>query len=290
MMRRSNRLGQLSLFILFNLFSVTALADTTATEKDAKSSITGAGAHFAWVIFNDLKPALQQSSGRTVELFGKESMLGMGCNAGIKMAQQNGPGKESFGFVCCPLSDKEVHEKNIEVHPIAKEPVLILVNKKNKVQNISQQQVSDIFAGKITNWSEVGGDDKPIVVVTRLHCKQRPGHWKTILPEAKSFRKDRLNVKSAAEMVKRVTDFPGAIGHTGATWIFGSDSNVKSVSVSGVAPTADNLRTGSYPFYRVLSAVTNKQASEDVMAIIDRVQTGPEFSQVAKEYELVPIR
>ncbi|MCK5358986.1 MAG: substrate-binding domain-containing protein, partial [Gammaproteobacteria bacterium] len=275
--------AQLLLFILFNLLCTIVYADDKAINKDNKPAIIGAGAHFAWVIFNDLKPALQQSSGRTVELFGKESMLGMGCNAGIKMAQQNQPGKESFGFVCCPLSDKEVHEKDIQVHPIAKEPILILVNKQNKVQNLSQQQVSDIFSGKITNWAEVEGEDKPVVVVTRLHCKHRPGHWKTILPDAKSFRKDRLNVKSAAEMVKRVTDFPGAIGHTGATWVFGSDSNVKSVSVSGFSPTAGNLRAGRYPFYRVLSAVTNKQASADVMAIIDRVQTGPEFSRVAKE-------
>jgi len=290
MMRCSTRWVQLSLLVFFNLFCIPVFADEVTDNKDSQPPIIGAGAHFAWVIFNDLKPALQQSSGRTVELFGKESMLGMGCNAGIKMAQQNRPGSESFGFVCCPLSEEEVKEKNIQVHPIAKEPILILVNKNNKIQNLSQQQVSKIFSGKITNWSEVGGDDKPIVVVTRLHCKHRPGHWKTILPDAKSFRKDRLNVKSAAEMVKRVTDFPGAIGHTGATWVFGSGSNVKSVNVGGISPTADNLRAGHYPFYRELSAVTNHQASADVIAIINRVQTGPEFSKVAKEYELVPIK
>jgi len=290
MMRCSTRWVQLSLLILFNLFCVAGFADKAIGDKDNQSAIVGAGAHFSWVIFNDLKPALEQSSSRTVKLFGKESMLGMGCNAGIKMAQQNRPGSESFGFVCCPLSEQEVKEKDILVHPIAKEPILILVNKKNKIQNLSQQQMSEIFSGKITYWSEVGGDDKPIVVVTRLHCKHRPGHWKTILPDAKAFRNDRLNVKSAAEMVKRVTDFPGAIGHTGATWAFGPDSNVKSVNVGGVSPTADNLRAGRYPFYRVLSAVTNKQASPDVMAIINRVQTGPEFSRVAKQYELVPLK
>lgn len=290
MMKFYTKWGQFSLLVLFYMFCGAVYADQATVDKENQSPIVGAGAHFSWVIFNDLKPALEQSSGRTVELFGKESMLGMGCNAGIKMAQQNSPGKESFGFVCCPLSEKEVNEKNIQVHPIANEPILILVNKENKIKNLSQDQVSAIFSGKITNWSEVGGADKAIVVVTRLHCKHRPGHWKTILPDASAFRKDRLNVKSAAEMVKRVTDFPGAIGHTGATWEFGADSNVKSVSVGGVLPTADNLRAGRYPFYRLLSAVTSPQASPDVMNIINRVQTGPEFSRVAKQYELVPIK
>lgn len=290
MMEYYTKCVQFSLLVLFYTFCGAVYADQATVDKQNQSPIVGAGAHFSWVIFNDLKPALEQSSGRTVELFGKESMLGMGCNAGIKMAKQNGPGKESFGFVCCPLSEKEVKEKNIQVHPIANEPILILVNKENKIKDLSQQQVSAIFSGKITNWNEVGGADKPIVVVNRLHCKHRPGHWKTILPDASLFRKDRLNVKSAAEMVKRVTDFPGAIGHTGATWEFGPDSNVKTISVGGVSPTADNLRAGRYPYYRVLSAVTNQQPSPDVMNIINRVQTGPEFSRVAKQYELVPLK
>ncbi len=286
----SVRIGQISLLITLCASFSGAVSAETPNTKDGKSPIVGAGAHFSWVIFNDLKPALEHRSGRQVKLFGKESMLGMGCNAGIKTAQQNRPGKETFGFICCPLSEQEAREKNIRVHPIAREPILILVNKKNRTTNLSRQQVRGIFSGKIKNWREVGGENKPIVVVTRLHCKHRPGHWKKILPDAKAFRSDRLNVKSAAEMIERVSDFPGAIGHTGATWVFGRDTKVKSVKVSGIVPTAKNLRTGRYPFYRVLSAVTNHQASPDVMTIIRRVQTGPEFSRVAKKYELVPLR
>jgi ABC-type phosphate transport system substrate-binding protein len=286
----SVRIGQISLLItLCASFTGVASAEAPNT-KDGTTPIVGAGAHFAWVIFNDLKPALEHRSGRQVKLFGKESMLGLGCNAGIKTAQQNRPGHETFGFVCCPLSEQEVREKGIRVYPIAREPILILVNKKNRITNLSRKQVREIFSGKINNWREVGGENKPIVVVTRLHCKHRPGHWKKILPDAKAFRNDRLNVKSAAEMIKRVTDFSGAIGHTGATWVFGHASEVKSVKVSGIAPTAKNLRAGRYPFYRVLSAVTNQQASPDVMTIIRQVQKGSEFSRVAKKYELVPLR
>lgn len=286
----SVRIGQISLLIFLCASFGGAVAAETPTRKGKQSTIVGAGAHFSWVIFNDLKPALERHSGRTVKLFGKESMLGMGCNAGIKTAQQNRPGHETFGFVCCPLSEREISEKNIRVHPIAKEPILILLNRKSRITNLSRQQVRGIFSGKIRNWREVGGDDKSIVVVTRLHCKHRPGHWKNILPDSKAFRSDRSNVKSAAEMIVRVSDFPGAIGHTGATWVFDQYSKVKSVSVDGFAPTARNLRARRYPFYRVLSAVTNHQESSDVMTIIRHVQTGAEFSKVARKYELVPLR
>jgi len=284
------RIGQIILLTCccVSFFGVVH-SESSIPEKE-HSAIVGAGAHFSWVIFNDLKPALEHRSGRQVKLYGKESMLGMGCNAGIKTAQKNGPGKESFGFVCCTLGNEEILEKQIRVHPIAKEPILILVNKGNRITSLSRTQVRGIFSGKIKNWREVGGADKPIVAVTRLHCKHRPGHWKKILPDANAFRKDRLNVKSAAEMVKRVSDFPGAIGHTGATWTFGHDHDVKSIRVGGVKPTARNLKAGRYPFYRVLSAVTNNEASADVMSIINHVQTGKEFARIAKRYELVPLK
>jgi phosphate transport system substrate-binding protein len=263
-------------------------ADSQVIGAD-KPTITGAGAHFSWVIFNDLRPALEHKSGRTIHLFGKESMLGMGCNAGIKTAKLNRDNHETFGFVCCDLAREEQSKEGIVLYPIANEPILILVHRSNPITNLSVKQLRALFSGEITNWKQVGGADKPVVVVTRLHCKHRPGHWKTILPDAKQFRQDRLNVKSAAEMVKTVSDFAGGLGHTGATWIFDHQSQVKAIRVGGVAPTAANLAAGRYPFYRQLGAVASKTASATVKSIISQVQTGPEFRDIARKYELVPL-
>lgn len=260
-----------------------------ASATHPTGQITGAGAHFSWIIFNSLKQDLEKVSGRKITLYGKDSMLGQGCNAGIKNAKLNGPGKETFGFVCCPLKKEEVEKEKIRVYPLALEPILILVNQTNPVNNLSQQQVRDIFAGKITNWKEVGGHDKPIAVVTRLHCKKRPGHWKTILPSADKFRKLRLNVSSADEMVNRVSDFDGAIGHTGSTWLFETGNKVKHITVDAKEPTADNLKKELYPFYRQLSAVTDLNPSDDVKAIIHEVQTGKAFFKVAKQFNLLPL-
>ena len=251
--------------------------------------ITGAGAHFSWIIFKSLQPDLEKLTGRKILLFGKDSMLGQGCNAGIRNATLNGPNKETFGFVCCPLTKEEIVKNKLIVYPLAIEPILILVNSNNHVSNLSKQQVRDIFAGKITNWNEVGGNDLPIVVITRLHCKSRPGHWKTILPDANDFRKLRLNVESADEMVKRVSDFDGAIGHTGSTWEFESGNKVKHVRVDGLEPTAANLQHHKYPFYRPLSAITDLHPSEDVKNIIHEVQTGKAFLKVAEKYNLLPL-
>lgn len=259
------------------------------SEEPDNTVITGAGAHFSWVIFDTLKPALEARAGRPLKLFGEESMLGAGCNAGIKSAQQDQKKQDSFGFVCCPLSDEEVAKENLRVFPLALEPILILTHRDNPVSNISSQQTRDIFSGKITNWLELGGKDQNIVVVTRLHCKKRPGHWKTILPDAKEFGSQRLNVKSAADMVNRVSDFPSAIGHTGSAWAFGPASKVKALNIDTYAPTADNLEKGLYPFYRQLSAVTSKDASPELVGLMNYAQELLAKSPVAKQYQLLPL-
>ncbi|GMR21455.1 MAG: hypothetical protein BMS9Abin36_2056 [Gammaproteobacteria bacterium] len=264
---------------------------TVSMAEDAPrpgNEITGAGAHFSWIVFNELKADLENKFGRTLKLYGRGSMLGAGCNAGIKTAKKNKPGAESFGFVCCPLGADEVNNEGLVVHDFAIEPIVILVHRDNPVTNLSSSQVRAIFRGDITNWAEVGGADKPIVVVTRLHCKQRPGHWKTILPAPALFRKDRLNVRSAAEMVKRVGDFTEAIGHTGATWNFDDHGGVKVITVDGNAPNAANLKAKSYPFYRTLSAVTHGTISKELKGMLKEVQKGPGFRKLADRYGLLP--
>lgn len=251
--------------------------------------LMGAGAHFAWIVFDALKEDLEATTGRKIILFGENSMLGVGCNAGIKAAMQNAPKHETFGFVCCPLSQKEIEKNKLLVWPLAKEPILILVRDDNPVNDLSIEQVRAIFRGDITNWSQVGGNDKPIVLVTRLHCKDRPGHWKTILPDTKKFRQERLNVKSAAAMVQRINDFGSAIGHTGSTWKFKPTDRIKVLTVGGVKPSAQSIADGSYPFFRQLSAITNQTPSEAVVKLIKEAQFGRAFHKVAEQYKLLPL-
>ncbi len=281
---------QLTFFILATATAVaTASIDDDADHDNGENVLMGAGAHFAWILFDAIKADLEAKTGRKTILFGENSMLGVGCNAGIKAAKQGTKSHETFGFVCCPLSAEEIEKEQLIVYPLAKEPILILTHRDNSIDNLSSEQVRAIFRGDLHNWSQVDGPDKPIIVVTRLHCKKRPGHWKTILPNHKEFRQERLNVKSAAAMIQRVNDFSGAIGHTGATWKFSPKDKVKIVTIDGIEPTAKNLANGKYPFYRQLSAITNKQPSADIVKLINQAQTGKAFLSVAKKYELLPL-
>ena len=277
------------LFASLLLLCLVALP-ASADEDSANDTLLGVGAHFAWIVFDAIEADLEAKTGRKINLYGKNSMLGVGCNAAIKLAKQATENRETFGFVCCPLSEEEVEREGLIVYPLALEPILILVREDNPVDNLSSTQVRAIFRGEITNWREVGGTDKPIVLVTRLHCKKRPGHWKTILPAPKDFSKTRLNVNSAATMIQRINDFSGAIGHTGATWVFEPGDRVKALRIDGNRPTAANLANGHYPFFRQLSAVTNRTPSADILKLIHEARHGAAFLRVARKYELLPLQ
>lgn len=274
--------------ILIYSCTTTVLAKSTDND-DSSNAIIGAGAHFSWIVFDELKQELEEISGRKLELFGQGSLMGIGCNAGIKSAQKSLPDKESFGFTCCPISDEEIKEKEIIVHPIALEPILIVVNKENPVSNLSSEQVSAIFRGDIVNWKEVGGIDKPLIVVARLHCKDRSGHWKKILPKAEEFTQMRLDVKSAEAMVDKVNKLPNAIGHIGSAWRFKDDNQVKILKINNYLPTSGNLKNKKYPYYRELSAVTNKFPSDSLMKIINHAQTSKTLQKISEKYNLLPL-
>ncbi len=259
-------------------------------DPHGRKTITGGGEHFSWFVFDRLTPALERRHAVRLHVIGRESMMGAGCNSGIKKAKENREGNETFGFVCCPLSEEEVKKEGLTVWPLALEPLVILVNRANPVEDLSIEQVRAIFRGDIRNWKEVGGADKPIVLVLRPHCPERGGHWKTILPTAESFRKDRLTVRTEAEIVQRVSDFAEGFGNIGATWEFDKKDKVKAIRVSGVVPNAESLRKGTYPFYQSLSAVTHGKISAELEALIRDAQTSPELHQdVAPRYGLLPL-
>ncbi|NIP72497.1 MAG: hypothetical protein GWO16_05450 [Gammaproteobacteria bacterium] len=254
-----------------------------------RKTVTGAGAHFSWIVFEHLRPALERRHNVRLHLRGRESMLGAGCNAGIKKSRENRPGNETLGFACSPLSDEEVQAEGLTVYPTALEPLLILVNRANPVDDLSVEEVRAIFRGDIRNWKEVGGNDQPIVPLFRPHCSKRPGHWKTILPTLDLFRKDAFTVRSEAEVVQRVSDFTEGIGNVGATWDFAAEDRVKVIEVSGTAPTAEALKAGRYPFYQQLSAITHGKVSKELDALLLDAQTSDELRRVARQYEFVPL-
>ncbi len=187
-----------------------------------------------------------------------------GCSSGMKGVQT---GKISLGGLCCFPKDAEL-SKGIKAYQYAWEALVIVANNANPVTNLTAQQIRDVFSGKTANWKEVGGQDKPIKVITRLHCKDRDGHWRQILNDTALFKSSK-DVKEDQEVLLEIGKEPGSIGFISMNMV--NPKFVKIISINGVKPSKASLVDGSYPWKMPISFITKGEPKEAVKQFIDFV-------------------
>ena len=136
---------------------------------------------------------------------------------------------------------------SLELVPIGREAFVFLVNKNNPVSSLTQQQIRDIYGGKITNWKEVGGTERQINPLTR---PEGSGSQTSML----IFMGDTPIQRSTLGVIG------GSIGFSFRYYVEGIVQNgeVKMVSVDGVYPSAENIRNESYPIVSNFYAVYRK--------------------------------
>ncbi|HHB92578.1 MAG TPA: hypothetical protein ENK59_05125, partial [Thioploca sp.] len=115
------------------------------------------------------------------------------------------------GF-CCPPSETD-RLPGVKFHTLGIGALALLVNPKNIVNNLTFEQVQKIFQGIIFRWSDVNGAKRMIQVLGRLHCKQRPGHWRLILDNEDLFSPRMSEISTIPDMLSEVANNPYAIGY-----------------------------------------------------------------------------
>ncbi len=139
-------------------------------------------------------------------------------------------------------------------HAIAMDGIAITVNPANPVAALTLERVHDIYAGKITNWKDVGGADAPIVVISR---DTSSGTYETF--EQMVMHKDKIigtaeYVGSSGQMRARVQSTIGAIGYNGIGFL---DDTVKALTINNIPPTKRSVASGVYPISRPLFMFTD---------------------------------
>ncbi len=129
--------------------------------------------------------------------------------------------------------------------PIGREGFVFLVNRDNPVSALTSTQIRNIYEGKITNWKQVGGPSRPINPVTRLKGSGSQSAMDAFMDGKPIAAKSPLAVAG------------GAVGYSFRYYVDGivKNKNVKTLAVDGVAPTAQNIRNGSYPLAAEFYAV-----------------------------------
>lgn len=200
-----------------------------------------------------------------------------GSSSGIKDTIS---GTTEIGMSSRELTDEE--SKNLKEVTIAVDGIGVVVNKNNPVKNLTLEQIKDIFTGKITNWSEVGGEDKEIVVVSREEGSgTRTAFQKILNYSTEDTVKNAIVNNSTGATKVMVEENDNAIGYMSIGYI---DDSIASVNVDGVEATADNVKSGEYKIQRPFLLVYKEGAlSEEGQEFIDFILSDKGQAIVAEE-------
>ena len=138
-------------------------------------------------------------------------------------------------------------------HVVAMDGVCVVVHPSNPVVALTRAQIRDIYTGKITNWSQVGGVSMPIVVISRETSSGTYETFETLVMNKEKMADHVEYVGTNPQMQKRVATTQGAIGYVGLGFL----ATVKAVKVDQIMPTRQTIANGTYPVARPLFMFTN---------------------------------
>ncbi|MBO4335248.1 MAG: phosphate ABC transporter substrate-binding protein [Desulfovibrio sp.] len=193
------------------------------------------------------------------------TVTGGGSGVGV---QKVGEGLVQIGNTGRALKESEIAKYGLVSFPFAIDGVAVAVNPNNNVTNLSKAQIKDIFAGKITNWRELGGNDAAISLYVR---EDGSGTRETFESRAldKASSTDSANVvNSNGAMKTAIARDPNAIGYVGIGHL---DASIKGVAIDQKQPTQEAAAKGEYPVTRLLYMNTKGQPEGLTQAFVNYI-------------------
>ena len=246
--------------------------------------------------FSGLTGALDIAGGTAhIPVMKKAAQNIMEANSGIRITvagggsgvgvQQVGEGLVHIGNTGRALKESEVEKYGLQTFPFAVDGVAIAVNPANPVANLTKAQAKDIFAGRITNWKNVGGADAAINVFIREDGSgTRETFEERALEKEPTWPKSNV-VNSNGAMKTAVAQDKNAIGYVGVGHL---DSSVKGLALDGMVPSQENAKNGSYTVTRLLYMNTKGEPEGLTRAFIDYIYS-PDGQSIVSGAGYIPL-
>lgn len=256
-----------------------AASEPAATEGTSESTLSGtlsvAGSTTVAPPAQDLADAFEAMYPET-----RIDVQGIGSSAGMKMLNEGGC---EIGMASRELKQKEL-DWGLEPIAIAYDGIAVAVHPSNGVSDLTKEQIQKIFMGEITNWSEVGGADQEILVVSREDGSGTRGAFEEILKlegdEGSMVVESALIAEGNGAVKANIASKAQAIGYISLGIV---DETVKAVKVDGAEATVANIKSGAYGVSRPLNMATKGQMSELAKAYLDFVMS-PEGQKIVAEH------
>jgi phosphate transport system substrate-binding protein len=243
---------------------------------EGKIDIAGGTAHI---------PVMKEAAEQIMKFNPKIRVTVAGGGSGVGV-QKVGEGLVDIGNTGRALTPQEVEKYGLKTFPFAIDGVAVAVHPNNPVGNLRPHQVQEIFAGKITNWKDVGGRDAPINLFSRDEASgTREAFWEKLLNKGPVAEKANIVPSNGAMKVALAQD-PNAIGYLGIGHV---DKTVKALKLEGIDPTQENAKAGNYPVVRQLYMNTKGEPKPLVKAFIDYILS-PAGIQIIQKHGYIPLK
>jgi phosphate transport system substrate-binding protein len=203
----------------------------------------------------------------------------VGSDAGVNLVTN---GAVDLGFTSRALSASEATK--LSSAGIGLAGTCVIVNAANPVKDLTRDQVKRLFAGEVTNWKQVGGDDLAVSVFVReANAATRSSFEQYFFGGKATYAKDATEVYELEQTLKAVGSFKASIGMATANRRAATEPTVKVLSIDGVAPTPENLVNGSYKIGRpllIVFATDESKLRPGTKAFLEFVRS-PEGQRVA---------
>ena len=166
--------------------------------------------------------------------------------------QEASEGKCDIGNSSRKLKDEEAEKLDATV--VGLDGIALVVNPANKLEDISLEDLAKVYSGEITNWKELGGDDKAIVVIGREDGSGTRDGFESIVMGDKEP-KYAQELESTGSVINAVATTDGAIGYASLANV---DETVKALKVGGIEATEENVKSGAYEVQRPFICATLK--------------------------------
>lgn len=208
-----------------------------------------------------------------------------GSSRGIADARQE---VADIGMISRSLKEEE---QDLQAFTIARDGIGIILHQDNPLQSLTDQQVVDIYTGKLDNWQEVGGKDATITVVNKAEGRSTLELFLDYFKLNNRDIKAQVVIGDNQQGIKTVAGNANAIGYVSiGTAEYSADNGVpiKLLPVGGVAATTENVQNGTFPLARSLNLVTKTQPEGLNKEFVEFARS-PKVKDIVEEQHFVPL-
>lgn len=241
--------GVTALLVVLGLFSGCSNGgEEPANDKKAETEISG-------TVSTDGSTSMEKVIGYLSEAYSEENpnvkvtYNPTGSGAGIQAVSED---RCDIGLSSRDLKEDEA--KTLDAKVVAIDGIAMVVNPENAVSDLTIDQIAKLYKGEITNWSEVGGADAPVVLIGREAASGTRDGFESIT-DTKDACAYAQELTSTGDVIQTVASNPNAIGYASLAAV---KDTVKALKVEGVIPTTETIQDGSYKIQRDFNLVTKK--------------------------------